>query len=169
MLPVLAAAALLPAGPGGSALAEDGSGEAAASEFEVGFARYDQAPRPYVPATHAVDITDIEPPLEAEEERAIRSLGTGGASFYGRRFHGRRTANGERFDMHGLTAAHRTLPFGSLVRVTNPRNGLSVTVRINDRGPFHGNRVIDLSRAAASEIGLISRGHGVVELELVEG
>ena len=70
--------------------------------------------------------------------------------------------------MHAMTAAHRTLPFGSLVKVTNPRNGQSVTVRINDRGPFARNRTIDVSRAAAQELGLIARGHGTVELELIE-
>ncbi|MBE5073092.1 septal ring lytic transglycosylase RlpA family protein [Erythrobacteraceae bacterium E2-1 Yellow Sea] len=90
------------------------------------------------------------------------------ASFYGRRFAGRPTASGEAFDPTQLTAAHRTLPFGSLVRVTNPRNGRSVVVRINDRGPFHGRRVIDLSRAAAEEIGIVQSGHGRVELELLE-
>ena len=68
-----------------------------------------------------------------------------------------------------MTAAHRTLPFGTRVIVTNPANGRSVTVRINDRGPFHGGRVIDLSRAAATELGLVARGQGHVELALVEG
>ncbi|HBC16052.1 MAG TPA: septal ring lytic transglycosylase RlpA family lipoprotein, partial [Erythrobacter sp.] len=82
--------------------------------------------------------------------------------------HGRRTASGERFDMHALTAAHRTLPFGTLVEVTNPSSGKSVTVRINDRGPFHGNRVIDVSREAASQLGLIRRGHGTVHLAILE-
>lgn len=118
-----------------------------------------------VPAD-AVDLDSFDPPLEPEQPAAT-SLGTGTASYYGRRFHGRRTANGERFDMGAMTAAHRTLPFGSLVRVTNPSNGRSVTVRINDRGPFIRGRTIDLSRAAAREIGLISRGHGTVELELL--
>ncbi|MEO1967498.1 MAG: septal ring lytic transglycosylase RlpA family protein [Sphingomonadaceae bacterium] len=94
-------------------------------------------------------------------------LGTGTASFYGRKFNGRMTASGERFDMTELTAAHRTLPFGSRVRVTNLANGESVVVRINDRGPYHGNRVIDLSRAAATEIGLVGRGSGKVDLELL--
>ena len=70
--------------------------------------------------------------------------------------------------MHAMTAAHRTLPFGTLVQVTNPSNGKSVTVRINDRGPFHGNRVIDVSRAAAEQLGLIQRGHGRVELALLD-
>lgn len=113
----------------------------------------------------AVDLSDFEPP---RGHRIIEDLGTGSASFYGKRFHGRTTANGERFDMHDMTAAHRTLPFGSLVRVTNPRNGQQVVVRINDRGPFAKGRVIDLSRAAAEEIGMIRRGHARVQLELVE-
>jgi len=77
-----------------------------------------------------------------------RPVGSGGASWYGPGFHGKRTANGERFNTHALIAAHKTLPFGSRVRVTNERTGRSV-VRINDRGPFVGGRVIDLSKAAA--------------------
>ena len=113
----------------------------------------------------AVDLSSFEPPLE--QERVVRHLGSGTASYYGRKFHGRRTANGERFDMGAMTAAHRTLPFGSLVRVTNPRTGDSVVVRINDRGPFARGREIDVSRAAAEQIGLIRRGHGTVELELL--
>lgn len=100
---------------------------------------------------------------------ATRSLGGGTASYYGRRFAGRSTASGELFDPGLMTAAHRTLPFGSMVRVTNPKNGRSVVVRINDRGPYGGKRVIDLSLAAAEEIGIISQGHGEVELELLEG
>jgi rare lipoprotein A len=107
------------------------------------------------------------PAPEAAAEDDAQSLGSGVASFYGAKFHGRRTASGERFDMHALTAAHRSLPFGSEVRVTDPRSGRSVTVRINDRGPFSRHRTIDLSRAAAQEIGLVNRGHGTVELELL--
>lgn len=97
------------------------------------------------------------------------SMGSGEASYYGHGdgFAGRRTANGEVFDPQRLTAAHRTLPMGSRVRVTNPSNGESVVVRINDRGPFHGNRVIDLSYAAAREIGLIRAGRGNVRLALL--
>jgi len=106
-------------------------------------------------------------PVEAQP--STTPLGRGTASYYGRKFHGRRTASGEPFDMGALTAAHRSLPFGSLVRVTNPANGRSVTVRINDRGPFTRGRVIDVSRAAAEELGLIRRGHATVELELIEG
>lgn len=116
---------------------------------------------PAVPE-HAVDIDTIEP---AEPEAT--SLGQGVASYYGRRFAGRPTASGERFDPAMLTAAHRTLPFGSRVRVTNPRNGQTVVVRINDRGPFTKGRTIDLSRRAAEHIGIIQAGHGTVELELL--
>ncbi|MDE8650312.1 septal ring lytic transglycosylase RlpA family protein [Novosphingobium album (ex Liu et al. 2023)] len=96
-----------------------------------------------------------------------RPIDAGIASYYGAQFTGRRTASGDVFDPGELTAAHRSLPFGSLVRVTNTSTGASVVVRINDRGPYHGNRVIDLSRAAASEIGLIGPGSGRVELTLV--
>ena len=77
-------------------------------------------------------------------------------SWYGNKFHGRKTASGERFDQNKLTAAHTTLPFGSLVEVTNPKTNKSVVVRINDRGPFHPDYVIDLSRGAAQKIGLKS-------------
>ena len=78
---------------------------------------------------------------------------TGKASWYGPGFHGRKTANGERFDMNAFTAAHKTLPIPSYAKVTNLSTGQSVIVRINDRGPFHGDRVIDLSKGAANKIG----------------
>lgn len=84
----------------------------------------------------------------------------GGASWYGPGFHGRTAASGERFNQNDMTAAHKTLPFGTRVRVTDRRNGRSVTVRINDRGPFVRGRVIDLSKAAATKLG--SRAAGVV-------
>lgn len=96
-------------------------------------------------------------------------VGRGSASYYAAHFNGRRTASGERFDNAGLTAAHRTLPFGSRVRVTNVANGRSVVVRINDRGPFTRGRMIDVSRAAADQLGLVARGHGDVELALIAG
>ena len=86
------------------------------------------------------------------------------ASWYGPGFHGRRTANGERYDMNALTAAHPSLPFGTLVEVRNARTGRGVTVRINDRGPFAKQRIIDLSFAAAREIGVVERGTAAVEL-----
>jgi rare lipoprotein A len=87
----------------------------------------------------------------------------GNASLYSSAHHGRKTASGERFDKNALTAAHRTLPFGAHVRVTNKSNSRSVVVRINDRGPFVRGRVIDLSRAAASAIGMSSTGTVAVE------
>jgi len=90
------------------------------------------------------------------------------ASYYADEFHGRTTANGEWFDMHDLTAAHQTLPFNTRVRVINLSNGLEVYVRINDRGPFKKNRIIDLSYAAAEKIGLIGPGTAKVELELTD-
>lgn len=115
---------------------------------------------------HAVDLGTFTPPREARPS-VLRDLGTGVASYYGRRFHGRLTANGERFNMNAMTAAHKTLPFGTRVRVTNPRNGRSVTVRINDRGPFIKGRTIDLSRGAAERIGMIASGHARVKLDIV--
>ena len=87
----------------------------------------------------------------AEEAKPIQ---TGAASWYGPGFHGKRTANGERFNTNALTAAHKTLPFGTQLRVTNERTGQSVVVRINDRGPDAHGRVIDLSKAAAQAVGL---------------
>ena len=92
---------------------------------------------------------------------------SGIASYYADAHHGRRTANGERFDMHALTAAHRTLPFGTRVKVTNLDNGRSVVVRINDRGPYVEGRVIDLSQAAARELRFLDRGTTRVRLEVI--
>ena len=92
---------------------------------------------------------------------------TGKASWYGPGFHGKKTSSGERFDMNTLSAAHRTLPIPSYARVTNLSNGKSVVVRINDRGPFHGNRVMDLSKAAAKELGFIHTGTANVKVEQI--
>lgn len=103
-------------------------------------------------------------PASPDEPDNLREIGGGMASYYGSSFAGRPTASGERFDPSGLTAAHRTLPFGTRIKVTNPRNGRSVVVRVNDRGPFHHGRVIDLSQEAARQIGLIQQGSGVVRL-----
>lgn len=91
----------------------------------------------------------------------------GTASWYGPGFFGNRTANGEVFQPGTLTAAHRTLPFGTRVRVTNLNNGRSTVVRINDRGPFTGGRVIDLAHGAAQELGLVSSGLAPVRLEVL--
>ncbi|WP_116472766.1 septal ring lytic transglycosylase RlpA family protein [Zobellella maritima] len=100
------------------------------------------------------------PPPETTGYRA-----EGKASFYGSRHHGRKTASGEKFNQHALTAAHRSLPFGTRVRVTNLRNNKSVVVRINDRGPYSRGRIIDLSEQAARELNMIRAG--VVPVEIV--
>ena len=103
------------------------------------------------------------PPASVERHRAEK----GQASWYGKAHHGRHTASGERFDMHALTAAHRTLPFGTIVHVTDLRSGRSVNVRINDRGPFRGDRIIDLSYEAARKLGFVARGTARVEITVV--
>ncbi len=90
------------------------------------------------------------------------------ASYYADDFHGKKTSSGETYDMYALTAAHRTLPFNSIVRVTNLVNKRTVDVRINDRGPFKDGRVIDLSLKAAMELGLIANGTGPVKIEILE-
>jgi rare lipoprotein A len=97
----------------------------------------------------------------------IPQVENGVASWYGEDHHGRPTASGEIFDQHDFTAAHPTLPLGTKVMVTNLRNGKSVKVRINDRGPFHNKRIIDLSYAAARSIGLVRLGHARVVLRLM--
>ena len=90
------------------------------------------------------------------------------ASWYGKKFHGQRTSSGETYDMYGMTAAHPTLPIPSYVRVTSAKNGKSVIVRVNDRGPFHADRVIDLSYTAAYKLGIIQNGSGLVEVESID-
>lgn len=106
------------------------------------------------------EVPDAIPSAKPEDGE----IGRGMASWYGPGFHGRRTASGERFDEGGLTAAHRTLPFGSRVLVRNLRNGREVVVRINDRGPWKRDRIIDLSRAAAAALGMLQAGEASVVL-----
>ena len=91
----------------------------------------------------------------------------GMASWYGRKFHGQKTASGETYDMFAMTAAHKTLPIPSFARVTNVKSGKSVVVRVNDRGPFHSDRIIDLSYAAAQRIGIVAAGAALVEVERI--
>lgn len=129
-------------------------------------------------------IPDAEPraePLHRAAMRPYSALGNdyvpmtalapykarGIASWYGRRYHGRATSNGETYDMYGMTAAHPVLPLPSYVRVTSLRNGRSVVVRVNDRGPFRNDRLIDLSYAAAHRLGLVTDGSGMVEVEAI--
>ena len=91
----------------------------------------------------------------------------GVASWYGKQFHGRRTSSGETYDMFAMTAAHKTLPLPTYVKVTNQQNGQSIVVRVNDRGPFHSNRIIDLSYAAALKLGIATAGTGPVSIEAI--
>jgi rare lipoprotein A len=95
-------------------------------------------------------------------------IGSGKASWYGPGFHGRRTASGEVFASRAMTAAHRTLPFGTRVRVVHERTGRSVVVRINDRGPFHGGRVIDLAEGPAQALGITAEGATYVSLHRLD-
>lgn len=90
------------------------------------------------------------------------------ASWYGTKFHGQRTSSGEAYDMYKMTAAHKTLPLPSFVRVTNLQNGRSVIVKVNDRGPFHENRIIDLSYAAAMKLGVVKTGTAMVEVQAID-
>ncbi|MDX1586750.1 MAG: septal ring lytic transglycosylase RlpA family protein [Balneolaceae bacterium] len=107
------------------------------------------------------------PPSAGKEAGEVIEEGV--ASWYGPNFHGNLTANGERYDMNGITAAHRTLPFNTVLRVENLDNGKSVVVRINDRGPYAKNRIIDLSKGAASKIDMLGPGTARVQLILLEG
>jgi len=92
----------------------------------------------------------------------------GPASWYGKKFHGRKTSNGERYNMYAMTAAHKTLPLPTYVRVINLTNGRSTVVRVNDRGPFHGNRIIDLSYSAARKLGMAAKGVEMVEIRTID-
>jgi rare lipoprotein A len=127
-------------------------------------------------APEAAVLQDSQPPAAAPAPapapqpagpRVVKVI-TGEASWYGPGFFGNRTASGEVFRPGTITAAHRTLPFGTRVRVTNLWNGRSTVVRINDRGPFTGNRVIDLAHGAAGQLGLISSGIAQVKLEVLQ-
>ena len=171
---VAAALALMAMGGAiGPALAEDDAGVVApavrpATEAAADLPRFVPSAEPEAAFDTAFapfdDPAIVAPP--APSDTVVDDIPDGVASWYGPGFAGRKTASGERFDPSQYTAAHRTLPFGSRVRVT--RNGRSVVVRINDRGPFHGGRVIDLSQAAAEDLGIRSAGEGRVELALLE-
>jgi rare lipoprotein A len=115
----------------------------------------------------AVSACTVLPKGQADLDVSLKERGM--ASWYGEDFHGWVTANGEIYDMEALTAAHRTLPLGTEVRVTNAENGRQVHVRINDRGPYLYGRVIDLSLAAARELGMVDSGVAAVQIEVVGG
>jgi rare lipoprotein A len=114
-----------------------------------------------------VDAVVVQAPLIEAPAEVAKHVGDGEASYYGNELAGNRTASGERFNPRAFTAAHRTLPLGSKLRVTNKSNGKSVVVRINDRGPFTKARLIDVSFAAAQELNLIRAGRGDVRLDLL--
>lgn len=103
-------------------------------------------------------------PLDTSDGYSERGV----ASWYGTKFHGRRTSSGEPYDMYAMTAAHKTLPLPTYVHVTNLDNGRSVVVRVNDRGPFHSNRIIDLSYTAAWKLGTLGKGTGYVEVTAID-
>lgn len=126
------------------------------------------APEPEVvaaPEVVAVPEAPVDKKYQFTGEDA-RELERGHASWYGEQFHGRRTASGEAYDKYALTAAHKTLPFGTIVRVRSLKHGREVDVRINDRGPFSPGRVIDVSQAAAEVLGLMGSGVGAVSLKV---
>jgi rare lipoprotein A len=135
-----------------------------------GSARRPVANRPPAPSVESAPTENAKQGGNAAPEVVLQGIGRteeGRASWYGAPFHGRRASNGEIYDMYKLTAAHRTLPFGTVVRVTNLDNGKSTTVRITDRGPFVDNRIIDLSLAAAREIESVGPGVVPVRLEIL--
>lgn len=115
----------------------------------------------------APETRQASPPATLPTPAPSATIETGLASWYGARHHGKRTASGEIFDQNKFTAAHRTLPWGSIVKVTNLDNGKSVEVRINDRGPFKKGRIIDLSRAAARALGMVRSGVSPVRMEVL--
>ena len=113
------------------------------------------------------NLTTKKPLVPQQEQKLIANSFSGRASWYGPGFHGRRTANGEVFNQNALTAAHPSLSFGTKVKVTNLNNGRSVVVRINDRGPYSGGRVIDLSAAAAQSLNMIRSGVARVKVTVL--
>lgn len=119
---------------------------------------------------HNVQRYDIygKPPAvyQPSPEQTNRPRNIGKASYYGIQYHGRPTASGETYDMYAMTAAHRDLPFGTPIRVTNLQNGQSVIVRVNDRGPFKPGRIVDVSQAAAERLGLILNGTADVQIDI---
>jgi len=125
-------------------------------------------PAPPTSAESAPAVTANSPDLEIPRETKPLLIETGIASWYGAPYHNRRGSNGEVYDMHAMTAAHRTLPLGSVVRVTNLESRQSAIVRITDRGPFVEGRIVDLSQAAAEKIGMLQKGTVGVKLELLK-
>lgn len=159
------ATAPTPSRKGGGYYLDDGPGDGPQPDFDAipdAVPRYEsplaRANKPYV----AFGVT-YTPMTEYQPYKA-----TGVASWYGKRYHGQKTSTGEIYDMYGMSAAHPTLPIPSYVRVTNPENGRSVIVRVNDRGPFKKDRLIDLSYAAAYKLRIAGKGSGLVEVEAID-
>jgi rare lipoprotein A len=151
---------------------------ACAAMISAGCAHHTHATRPPVQAAPVPSPSATEvpsplsgPPPVVERQPAVpgQYVEEGVASWYGDPFNGRRTSNGEIYDMRQFTAAHRTLPFGAIVRVTNLQNGKQTEVRITDRGPFVANRVIDLSLSAAQAIDMVGPGTALVRIEILGG
>jgi rare lipoprotein A len=117
--------------------------------------------------SHPIPVTETPPAVQPERESGVLEVITGVASYYSDVLAGRPTASGEPYDPGSLIAAHRHLPFGTLLRVTNPANGRSVEVRVVDRGPFREDRVLDLSRSAAEALDMISEGVTAVRIEVL--
>lgn len=159
LIPVLADAGLASTGPRPTVVTEAGA------QLPPDLAIRDQDDDS-IPDQESAPVSPGLPIASPEQPRVIQ-VSKGQASWYGPGFYGNRTASGERLRPGTLTAAHRTLPFGTRVRVTNLWNGRSAVVRINDRGPFHGSRVIDLAQGAASELGVASSGTAQVRLEVL--
>jgi rare lipoprotein A len=135
-------------------------------------ARVSYPPIPQKPSERSTGTTEAKPPIATPTEKELKKakpiyVETGLASWYGPPYHNRKSASGEIFDTHALTAAHKTLPMHSVVRVTNEKANKSVIVRINDRGPFIGDRIIDLSMAAAKEIDVWRAGVANVKVEVL--
>lgn len=142
----------------------------------------DSAPEGLPDYSHVPDAVPRMEPYNKAKQRSYTVLGRtyhplktaqgfreqGKASWYGNKFHGSKTATGERYDMYAMTAAHKTLPLPCYVEVKNLENGRSIVVRVNDRGPFHDNRIIDLSYAAASKIDMLGKGTALVEIRVID-
>jgi rare lipoprotein A len=161
---LLITAGILSAVGTGSILGWQASADPRPAAFVEGSASVAQVNLDSLYAAQAAAVSPADTSFIAAVE-AERSM-TGNASWYGPGFHGHRTSNGERFDSQALTAAHRSLPFGTLVRVTDTQTGKSTLVRVNDRGPFCGGRIMDLSEGAARVLGIRGKGTGNVRLEI---
>ena len=183
MIAALAGLAVALAGCGGVPTRTAAPGDHGSQSAKRGGYYKDDGPGDHAPDIAAVE--DPEPRLDPLNRfanhpysvegrtftpmRAIRPFTQRGfASWYGRRFDGQRTSSGERYDMYGMTAAHPTLPIPSYAKVTNLQNGRSVVVRVNDRGPFLSDRIIDLSYTAAAKLGYVESGSARVEVELIQ-